>query len=127
MIKKISKLLMTSFSLASFSLCSNRQIEIENDCNYPMHILANSADLKIEHHVVANSHSKITAVVTPIPNMQGILLNAITNNSVQQIIHAIHAGANVNLEINGKKPLEWAMLLGHIKSIKCLVAYGAIL
>lgn len=115
------------FSYATYVFCSNREIDIENDTSYPMHILINTHDLKLEHLVPCNAHSKITAKVVPISKLQNELFLAIVNNSVTQMCDVIRAGANVNAEIKGKKPLEWAMLLGNNIAIQCLVEHGATL
>lgn len=124
--KRILLLALLQFG-SSYISCSSRSIDVENNSNYQMHILANAPDLRIDHQIPALSHSKITATVTAIPNLQNMLLNAIANNSVVQIVNAVNAGVNVNLEINGKRPLAWAVLLGHVDSIRCLVMYGATL
>lgn len=108
-------------------LCSNRSIEVENDSNYQINITANTADLKLDHQVPANSKSKILIQVSSISGFENMLLNAIANNSVAQILNAINAGVNVNLTIFGKRPLEWAIFFNHRESIKCLVNYGATL
>lgn len=106
---------------------SHRCIDIENDSNYAMQIVSQSQDLSINHAISPRSHSKITVSSTGIPNPANLLLYGIANNATNQIITAVRSGASVNLPINGKRPLEWAIQLGHIKAIECLVQYGAIL
>ena len=125
---KIKAALVMS-GLVVFSLldCTYRKVDVENDSAYPMHIVAKSADINIDHQVPSHSHSTISVHVRAIPGAQELLFNAIVQNSAKQVLCALIAGADVNKEINGKKPLEWAVALKRFSVMKWLVEYGAIL
>lgn len=97
--------------------------------NQPMHIQASSPNGSFGFHqmVPGNAKMKMEVTVTALPCGQTMLFDAIVKDSVSKVQRAINFGANVNCPVNGKRPLEWAIVLKKANMIAFLIECGATL
>lgn len=109
------------------TFCESRVIDIDNNSNVQMVITANCTDLKIEHIIPSKKHSVISVKSSSVNDVNKLMMDAILNNSIDQLLAALKFGASVNMDLYGKKPLELAILLNHLNLVKILVSYGATL
>jgi hypothetical protein len=115
-------------SFISINADTTQTIDILNNSNQQLQISANNTDhsLKINHTVPAYAKSLIIVKVTYLKSLQDTLFEAILNDSPEEIKAAIQAGANVNIEKEGKRPLMWAVAFHRTKAAQCLLEHGAI-
>lgn len=106
---------------------SIQTIDTLNNSNQLLHLSANNADrtLCLNHTVPAFAKSLIIVQVTQLRALQDMLFEGILNDSSEQIRRAIQAGANVNLEREGKRPLLWAVTFHRMNAVRCLLELGA--
>ena len=104
-----------------------RAILIENDSRDSMSFEINARDMQLKHRIPGRTRAKFIMQIVQISDPQSNLLNAIVSDSVIDIIKSLQDGANINLITQGKSPLQWAMILGHVNVVNCLVKYGALL
>jgi hypothetical protein len=116
------------FSSMAVNADSVQTIDVLNDSSQVLHISANNADrsLSLIHNVPAYAKSLVVIKVTQLKSLQDMLFEAILNDSPAQIKHAIQAGANVNAEKEGKRPLLWAITFHRTNAVRCLLENGAI-
>lgn len=107
---------------------SIQTIEVVNNSSKTMNITTNNTDSTLHIHQIIPSFTKSLALIhlTQIKSLQDMLFEAILNNSADEIRRSIQAGANVNLEKDGKRPLFWAVFFQRVNAIRCLIENGAV-
>ena len=95
----------------------------------PMYIQAYSPDrtFGFQNVVPPKAKMKVVVTVSALPNGQALLFDAIVQESISKLQRAIRFGANVNCPVNGKMPLEWAIVLKKSSMIAYLIECGATL
>jgi ankyrin repeat protein len=123
----INSLMVASLIVSNSMLATTgRSIEVNNETGQPLAFAASAKDgFRLEH--VVPEYTRMVAVIklTNVSKAQEMLLEAILNNSAHGVARAVQAGADVNLEINGQKPLFWAMSLTKADAVRCLLNHGA--
>jgi DNA helicase HerA-like ATPase len=115
-------------SFAAINAGSKKQtVDVVNDSEQALQITMNSADQSFHftQAIPAYTRALIIAQLINLKSVQNLLLEAIVSDSVQGIQEAIRLGANVNQEIGGQRPLVFAVALGKINAVKCLILCGA--
>jgi len=110
--KKLSLSLLVLVSATS--LVADQVINIANNTNQPLGL-----NLTVPEYTAA------VIQFTKIKSAQEMLHQAILDNSAEGIKKAIAAGANVNLEKEGKLPILWALLLNKLDALEELLVCGA--
>lgn len=109
---------LSAIMLLSLSATAADQIEIANNTNQTLNL-----NLPIPAHTAAFIQMKKLGKSQE--ELQGMLHAAILKNSAEGIREAIHAGANVNEEKEGKTPLLWAVLLKRTNAVAALLEHAA--
>ncbi|MCL4361818.1 hypothetical protein M1446_05685 [Candidatus Dependentiae bacterium] len=114
--------LFFSILISSLTIClaiaEQKNIQIINNTNQILHI-----DHSIPEYTRANINIELTKLNTS--SAQEKLYKGILFDSKEEITNAIQAGADLNLEVDGKSPLLFAVLLKKSKAIEVLLECNA--
>lgn len=120
--------LLAAFGASNILMANTRAILIENDTNDSMSFETNARDMELKHRIPEHARAKFIMQINHIHDaIQGELLTAIINDSVINVVNALQSGANMNLRVNGRSPLQWAILLKSANVSRYLVQNGAVL
>lgn len=119
-------LLIVSTSTAVIICNQSRIIDVANDTAQALVLSAAAKDgFRLEHTVPAHMRLQAVIKLVELTRAQEMLFEAILQNSAHGVAAAVKAGVNVNAEINGQKPLFWAMSLAKTDAVRCLLNCGA--
>ena len=127
-IKRIFLAITLVASYQSVNADSLQTIDVLNNSSQVLNLSANNADrsLCLTQIVPAYAKSLVVVQITQLRSLQDMLFEGILNDSPSEIRRAIQAGANVNLEKEGKRPLLWAVTFHRMNAVRCLLEQGAI-
>lgn len=114
---KIYKLFLLTIIFAAANANDTKQIiDVINNSDEP---------IDIQHSIPDHTKAHIKAEFKKIKSLKELLYNGILNNSINEIMLAVEAGADVNEEIDGKEPLAWAIEHKRYNAIEVLKKCGA--
>ena len=109
--------------------CQNQKqtVDVVNESAQVMTITATNADgsFNIKQVVPAYTRAYIIAQLLNLKSAENMLIEAILKDSAIDIEEAIKLGADINMEIAGRKSLLFAIAMEKINAIKCLISLGA--
>lgn len=104
----------------------SRTIDVANDTAQALALTAVAKDgFRLEHAVPAHMRLQAVIKLVELTRAQEMLFEAILQNSAHGVAAAVKAGVDVNAEINGQRPLFWAMSLAKTDAVRCLLNCGA--
>ena len=122
------QLLLASLMYSSINCHNQKQtIDVVNDTAQAITITAVNADgsFNIKQVVPSYARAYIIAQVLNLKSAANMLIEAILKDSPADIQEALKLGADINMEIAGKRALLFAVAMEKLNAIKCLISFGA--